>query len=151
MAMLFSILLSILSPWGQYFSLIDRSISSCSGGYCDEPHDKSHYSLLHLQDWNKTFVNKIHIVNINKQKTLNKYNPYFMETSTGCNQHCILQCSIMALKWPMCINIPLSHINIKTIIIITQHILFLTFSCDDISAVCYCNSWYDVRPLIACN
>ena len=45
---------------------------------------------------------------------------YFMETvssavskSTGFNQHCILQTTILALKWPMCADVPLNHIKIK--------------------------------------
>ena len=31
----------------------------------------------------------------------------------GFNQHCILQTTILALKWPMCADVPLNHIKIK--------------------------------------
>ena len=33
--------------------------------------------------------------------------------STDFNQHCILQSTILALKWPMCADVPLNHIKIS--------------------------------------
>ena len=36
------------------------------------------------------------------------------ETNTGFNQHCILQTTILALKWPMRADVPLNHIKIKS-------------------------------------